>query len=179
MVCEASSPRSEPTAGFAELEKRRGETRRAGEEPCPLVIVGRGEARFEELADDAVREVSFELAPSGAQHLETEAVRCFACRPEQARLPDSRRSLEQHEHSSAALGLDEQQCDEFELLRPFQQGGGPCCCHRRILTVVQSDDKPNAGERSGGSFGVPPVANDAAQRQGRSCVTVEPKGALL
>ena len=171
-------PGSEPTAGLAELEERRGETRRAGEEPCPLVIVGRGEACFEELADDAVREVSFELTPPGAQHLETEAVRCFACRPEQARLPDSRRSLEQHERSSAALGLDEQQCDEFELLRPFQQGGGPCSCHRRILTVVQSDDKRTPGKDQGVLSGCP--LSRITPRSGKvSCVTVEPKGALL
>ena len=130
----------EPSAGSIELKERRSEVRRTSKEPCALVVAARSETRLEELADDAVREVALEFAPSCTQHLEADGLSSVARGTEQARLADARRTLEQHEHSSPVSGFREQLVNEPELVLPLQQGGGPCGDHPSILAAVAKDD---------------------------------------
>ena len=128
--------------------------RRTSKEPCALVVAARSETRLEELADDAVREVALEFAPSCTQHLEADGLSSVARGTEQARLADARRTLEQHEHSSPVSGFREQLVNEPELVLPLQQGGGRAVITRPYWRLSRRDDN-GKGHRGKfrGSFG--------------------------
>jgi hypothetical protein len=112
-------------AGFAELEEWRSESGCADEEPSALVFALRSQTGLEELTDDAIGEVPFELAPSRAQHLDAVSLGTLARDAEQARLADPGWSLEQHEHPSPLRCSAEQPLDLLDVLLSLQKGNTP------------------------------------------------------
>ena len=106
-----------------ERDERRGEGGRAAQQRGALVRGRLGQPGLEQLADHAVREVALELAPAGAQDLESEALGALARLPEQACLADARRPLEQQQGPVAVPRPRQQPVHQLQLGIPLQQRG--------------------------------------------------------
>ncbi len=112
-------PRS--VRGRIEAEELGGEARAALEQPPALGGAGRADARLEQLAGDAERELALELAPAGGEDLEAAGAGLLARRREQRRLAEAGRGLDENDASIAAVSGGEGVIDGLDLRISLEQ----------------------------------------------------------
>jgi hypothetical protein len=112
----------EPGADLGQVEERRREMCRPRQQATAFLVSARGEVRLEQLTNDAVREVRFQLAAARAQDLEPERLGALTRAGEQTRLPDPGRPLEEKERAPARGSCRQVSFNQGELALALDQG---------------------------------------------------------
>ena len=121
---EQTVQNTEPTVADDVLRVRRlehtsGGLRGAAQEP--LATVGIEQQRLEQLTDDAVGQLPFEIASSRAQHVEAGGAGHFARLREELALPDPGRSLDERQDSLARARRLHDAIEALQLVVALEQ----------------------------------------------------------